>query len=205
MPQNPNMGGLAARPLPTSDSPSLIQQLLRHVIGGDASTLPPGIQEAMKKIQQENPDFDPSSVTGLGTVGGFKNSQAKAQGSTLYGAYNPLTGQIEMNPEAAASGSPEDIADTLLHEWTHVKQSRRPAAEHVAQGSLYGQQPDEQEAFQAENTRRLDGHRSGVPTPDFNQAPEPGILALIKRILGNTEYPTTSSGRGDIYLPPAKK
>lgn len=192
MPQHPNVGGLAARPLPQQPEPGFLEKILsamgqKRSAPSVDSSLPANVQEAMKILQAEEPDFDPSIVgpkTGFPGVGMMQVPPGAQAAATPFG-------NIRYDPAALEGQQPEDVADTLLHEYTHVKQMQPRGVvgqilQMVSERLPYGQRPDEIEAWQAERNRRA---RMGRTKYD-----------------GAPEFSTSvQSTRGDIPLYPERK
>lgn len=160
--------------------PSLLQ---RWFGSGDMS---PEMQQGVDIARKENPDL--GEVKTYGPISRFLLNQAQA--------YVSPGKSIYLNPDQLAGMSPEDVADTLTHEQTHVKQMRErspgffgPIREmyHEAMGSKepYYQRPDELAAFQAEKDRRARMGRTQTASPSF--------------LTGAYNVPT------DKYLPTPKK
>ncbi len=109
MPQNPNMGRLAARPAPAPPEPGFLDRLLAalpSIPQRNVQPLParPGqpanVEEAMRIVQKEDPTFDPSIVgpkTRVPVVGNFQVPQGAQAAATPFGniRYDPavLNGQ----------------------------------------------------------------------------------------------------------------
>jgi hypothetical protein len=82
---------------------------------------------------------------------------------------------IYLNPASMAGMSPEEVADTLAHEQTHVRQAQGRgqgtfmSALRLMMGSqgAYGQRPDEMEAWQVEQQRRARMGRMQTARPSF--------------------------------------
>jgi hypothetical protein len=194
MPQTPERGGLAARPVPQPD-PGILDRILAAMgqkrttpvpLSGVADpSLPNNVQEAMRLLQAEEPGFDPSIVgpkTALPLVGTFQVPPGAQAAATPFG-------NIRYDPTQLEGQSAQDVADTLLHEYTHVKQMKPRGVigqilQMVTEKNLpYGQRPDEIEAWQAERQRR---NRMGRTKYD-----------------GAPEFSTSNqSTRGDIALYP---
>lgn len=157
MPQNPK-------------EDSLFQVLLDRVLGSKAPEKPappPNIAEALRIAKQERPDL--ADVELYGPLS--RLLQGKAQGYVSPGR------TIYLNPETLQGFGAEDIADTLIHEQTHVDQMKRRDSSSVGEllrlmfgrsEGHYGERPDEMEAFQAEKLRRYRMGRPQTPVPSFS-------------------------------------
>lgn len=168
---NKYMDGLAARPSPQ------IQPNVHDIV-----------QQALSILKAEEPDFDPSIVGPMTSVPLINRLQVPPGAQA---AATPF-GNIRYDPAALEGQTPQDVADTLLHEYTHVKQMKPRGVigqilEMVTQPNLpYGQRPDEIEAWQAERARRARMGRT-----KFDGAPE---------------FSTSNqSTRGNIALYPERK
>lgn len=144
--------------------------------------LPPDIQEAINIAKKERPDladvetYGPISKMLLGRAQGYISP-----GKTIY-----------LNPDQLKGLGKQDIADTIIHEQTHVDQMNRKG-----QGALgkiwemmttpnepYGQRPDEIEAFQVEQHRRDRMRRPQTAVPSFTTPGEyriPSDIHLSKK------------------------
>lgn len=158
-----NMGGLSRPVAP----PNVMQQ----------------IAEARKLLSSEAPDINTTPIQPYGPI-----SKLLMRGAEAY--VSPM-GTIYANPDVLQDRRPQEIADTLLHELTHVRQMKERSpiqriVEYFNQRGAYGQRPDEMEAFQAEANRRTKMGRGAIyGTPHF--------------------LDDSSETRGDITLFPPRK
>jgi hypothetical protein len=151
--------------------------------GGSApstSATPPEIAEAIKIAKQERPDL--GSVETYGTLS--KMLQPRAEGYVSPGR------TIYLNPDQLKGKDPQYIADTLIHEQTHVDQMKRRNKSSFGElmrlmmggpAEAYGQRPDEMEAFQAEKDYRAKQGRPLGTVPSFENPGEyrnPGDISL---------------------------
>jgi len=180
MPQN-DMGGLAARPVPPQPEPSLISRILGAFSG---PALPDNVVQGQKILAKEAPDIATTPIQPYGALSRLTAPQAEGYvvpgfGKTIY-----------INPELMKGKSDQEVADTLLHELTHVRQNKsRSVIDNIlqtfGQQGPYGQRPDEMEAFQAEADRRTKMGRPAIfGTPHF--------------------VDDSQESQGDIYLPNAR-
>lgn len=134
-----------------------------------------GLQQAFQRIQGENPDVGPVSLSQSspnslsGLLMAIRNAEA---------FINPFTGNITYDPAQAAGMSPTEQDQMLTHELTHSRQAQQTpwyqtlwdsitgsnSVPKGATGSVgntpYYWKPDEMEAFQAERDRAT---RLGLP------------------------------------------
>ena len=156
----------------SSDAPTLGSRLSAWLaatgLGGSAPQWPDNIAQGIAIAQRENPDladvqpYGPISLALLGQAQGYVSPR-----QTIY-----------LNPGQLEGLSPEDVADTILREQTHVRQMRARGGSSLAElgrqilpgdGRLpYGQRPDEMAAFQAEKDRRYAQGRAQTPIPAFD-------------------------------------
>ena len=127
----------------------------------------PDVWEAIRIAKQENPDLAPVEPYGLVSRLLQPNAQGYASpGRTIY-----------LNPTQLQGQSVQDIADTITHEQTHIKQSRDSGRSSIGElmrqiysssGTPYHQREDEMAAFQAEKDRRnrMGRMQSAVPLFD---------------------------------------
>lgn len=141
---------------------SLIERLLATM---RPDPLPQNVEEGKKVLAAEAPDINTTPISSYGPI-----SKALLPGAEGY--VSPL-GTIYLNQELMKGKQPQEVADTLLHELTHVRQAnaRSPVQrilEYFRQQGPYGQRPDEMEAFQAEADRRTNMGRAPIyGTPHF--------------------------------------
>lgn len=161
------------RKVDTKPSPGLLQRIF------GSSQMTPEIEEGINIARREVPNLAP--VQPYGPLSRMFMSQA--QGFTSPGR------NIYLNPAQLAGSSPQDVADTLIHEQTHVNQMGPSALVNflkTLQGSdPYHRRPDEMEAFTAEINRRNRMGRSQTAAPSF--------------MTGEYYVP-----KGDIHLRPEK-
>jgi len=144
--------------------PSLLQRLF------GSSELTPEIQQGIDIAKRENPNL--ANVQPYGPISRLLLN--KAQGYT-----SPMQ-TIYLNPTQLEGMNPQDVADTVLHEQTHVNQMKargsNPLMELYSEmkGSNlpYGQRPDEMAAFQAEKERRARMNRMQTAVPSFTNPGE---------------------------------
>lgn len=155
---------------------------VRPVAPTAASRLPASVEEGRRLLAAEAPDITTTPVEPYGLISKILMRNAEAYVSPL--------GTIYANQDVLKDRSPQDAADTLLHELTHVRQARSRSPierilEYFNQRGPYGQRPDEIEAYQAEKDRRVRTQR--------------------EQQLGNPHFlsPTIET-RGDIFLPNRK-
>jgi hypothetical protein len=129
------------------------------------TAFPAHIQQGIEIARREIPDLAPIEPYGW-VSRKFTPANAAAYvspGRTIY-----------LNPEVMASMSPEDVADTILHEQTHVQQARDKGQ--TALGAVlsmmlpqaaYHLRPHEQDAWQAEIERRRRMGRPQTARPSF--------------------------------------
>ena len=162
-----------AKKVNTQPSPGILQRLL------GSSQFTPEIEEGINIARRENPNLAP--VKPYGPLSRMLMSQAQGFTSPARNIY--------LNPAQLAGSSPQDVADTLIHEQTHVNQMGPSSLVNFLktfEGSdPYHRRPDEMEAFTAEINRRNRMGRSQTAAPSF--------------MTGEYYVP-----RGDIHLPPEK-
>jgi hypothetical protein len=144
------------------------QGFLQRIFG--SSPMTPEMEQGLNIARQEMPDLAP--VETYGPISRLLMSGANAYASPGKSIY--------LNPKQLQGYSPEDIADVLTHEQTHIKQMNQrgtnPITE-VLSNSIFGRglnpnepyhrRPDEMEAFQAERDRRLKQGRGQTAIPSF--------------------------------------
>lgn len=146
----------------TNPSPGLLQRLL----GSDSMT--PDMQQGINIAKRENPNLGEVQPYGILS----RLLQPNAQG------YTGPNRTIYLNPKTMAADRPQEVADTLLHEQTHVNQMKERG--HGTIGEIlstiynglknnepYAQRPDEIQAFQAERERRARMGRMQSAEPSF--------------------------------------
>lgn len=159
MPQQPEKQQPAKKIINTSPS----QGLLSKLFGGNFT---PEMEEGIRLAQQENPGLAPVKPYGLISRMFQPNSFGyTSPGQTIY-----------LNPRTMEGQTPQDVADTLTHEQSHVSQMKErgygPIREffHEMLGDTkipYHQRPDEIEAFNSEIARRANMGRMQTATPSF--------------------------------------
>lgn len=137
--------------------------LLSRMFGSDPMT--PEMEEGLRIARKENPNLAPVEPYGFFS----RFLQPKAMGYVSPG------NTIYVNPNQVGQ-SPQDWADTLAHEQTHVNQQQSQGygpTMQLLRSMLsptrlpYGQRPDEIEAFQVEKERRARMGRPQSPIPSF--------------------------------------
>jgi hypothetical protein len=132
-----------------------------------AAGLPEHIRRGIEIAAREHPDLGP--IEPYGPI-------SRALMPANVEAYVSPGRTIYINPAMMAGYSPEDVADTLAHEQTHVRQARDRG-----QGSFmtalrlmfggpedpYHRRPDELAAYQAEAQRRARMGRPQTSRPSF--------------------------------------
>lgn len=145
----------------SAPSPGLLERLF------GTEDFSPEIQEGIRIAKQEMPNMAP--VQPYGFFSRLVNPKMLAYVS---GGKN-----IYLNPRTNEGQSPQDIADTLTHEQTHINQ--RAAEGYGPTMTLlrsmlsppsqpYERRPEEMEAFQAEKDRRNRMGRPQSPVPSFS-------------------------------------
>lgn len=147
--------------LSTGPTPGLLQRIF------GSGQMSPEMEEGITIARGENPSI--GNVQPYGLVS--RILQPKAQGYTSPGR------SIYLNPNKLQGQTPQDIADTVLHEQEHVNQMNQrnlnPVREfmHEAFGEdsnlPYYQRPDEINAFAFEKKRRARMNRSQTAAPNF--------------------------------------
>jgi hypothetical protein len=162
---------------PTAASPGLLQRLF------GSSPMTPEMQQGIDIAKKENPNL--GDVKSYGPIS--RMFMSNAQG------YTSPARTIYLNPEQMAGQNPQDVADTIIHEQTHVNQMKSRGSNPIMEllresygaGQPYQQRPDEMEAFQTEKDRRAKMGRIQTAVPSFTS--------------GNYYSPN------DVYLPSSKK
>lgn len=143
----------------TNPSPGLLQRLF------GSSELSPEMLKGIEIARKENPNL--ANVQPYGPISRTFLPQALAYaspGRTIY-----------MNPNMMQGQSPEDVADTLTHEQTHVNQMNQRNSNPFMElfhtltqpKDPYHQRPDEMEAYGAEVARRNRQGRTQTGIPEF--------------------------------------
>jgi hypothetical protein len=146
--------------------PSIIEQL-RALLSPPQKEASPEVVKGTQVARKEQPDL--GAVQPYGFVSRMMMPTAQA--------YTSPGRNIYLNSERNEGQSPEEIADTLAHEQTHVKQMQdrglSPTMEFLnmlingSEGEPYHRRPDEMEAFQVEQERRAKAGRSQTAIPKF--------------------------------------
>jgi hypothetical protein len=170
--------------------PGLFEELLARVLPAQQEE-PKNLSEAMRILKAEAPDFDPSIVGSKSRIPGIGAFQVPAGAEA---AATPF-GNIRYDANMLKDKPPQEIADTLLHELTHVRQAKPRGAmgqiykmikDGIVERLPYGQRPDEMEAFQAEADRRTRMGRAPLyGTPHFldDSVETRGDIALHKKFI----------------------
>ncbi len=179
MPQQSAQPKQQTKTLNTQPSQGLLQRLF------GASPMTPEMEQGIAIARKENPNLAP--VNTYGPLSRLMMGDANA--------YTSPGRQIYLNPGTMTGFNPEEVADTLTHEQTHVNQMADrgygPTREFLntilgfGGEESYGRRPDEVEAFQSEQQRQARMGRSPGVKPGF--------------ITGEMMVP-----RGDIHLPSPK-
>lgn len=168
----------------TAASAAPTQSFLQRMFG--SSQMSPETQQGIDIARKENPNMAPVEPYGFFS----RLMQPKAQGYVVPGGNT-----IRVNPNQLQGQSPQEVADMLTHEQTHIQQNKDspygPTMQLLRsmlmpQNLPYGQRPDEMEAFQNEKNRAYSMGRTPTAWPSFTN---PG------------EY---NVPQGDINLPAAR-
>lgn len=179
MPQPSAQQKQPAKTLNTSPTPGLLQRLF------GSQQMSPDIEEGIRIARGEMPDLAPVKPYGPLSRLAMANAQAYASpGQTIY-----------LNTPSLEGFSPQEIADTLTHEQTHINQTRQrgygPTRELLhtifggSEGEEYGRRPDEMEAYDAEAKRTARMGRMPGPRPSFLN---PGVYTMSQ---GDIQLPST--------------
>lgn len=140
-------------------SPSFFQR----VFGSESFS--PEVQQGIDIARKEMPNMAPVKPYGM--------LSRLVQPNAL--AYASPGNNIYLNTRANLGQSPQDIADTLTHEQTHVNQAQENGGTFSNIMKLimgdrlpYHQRPNEMAAFQAEKERRSRMGREQTPVPSFS-------------------------------------
>jgi hypothetical protein len=138
--------------------------LLSRIFGNfGTSQMTPAMEEGVRIAQKENPNLAPVKPYGF-----FSKllQSPQAQG------YTSPWGGIYLNPQSMQGLSPQDVADTITHEQTHVGQIVSPTREllnkFLPPSEPYYRRPEELAAFQAEKERRARMGRPQTAAPRFD-------------------------------------
>lgn len=142
----------------TAPSPGFFERMF------GSSPLTPNMQRGIEIARKENPNIQ--SVEPYGPISRLFNSDANAY-------VNPTLGKtIYVNPAHMGSMSPEQVADTLAHEGTHLSQMQREGntgftalirSMFSGPRGPHHQRPEEMEAYQVEAQRRARMGRPAEP------------------------------------------
>ena len=155
-------GGLESPSMPDERKPARKRPAASAAL--DASW-PENIRRGLEIARREIPDLGAIQPYGWLSRMALPNANAYVSpGRTIY-----------LNPQTMAGMSPEEVADTLTHEQTHVRQANQRGngafmeALRLAMGPSgpYGQRPDEMAAWQAEQQRRAAMGRMQTARPAF--------------------------------------
>lgn len=153
---------------------------LAHAFSSGSESLPPAIAQGVAIARQEQPDLAP--IETFGPV-------SRALMSRALGYLSP-GGTIYLNAPALEGQSPQDVADTVLHENVHAGQYRERGTLQALLNTLLPQEPyhrrsDEMAAYAMERKRRQRMGRQEVPVPSFLTGeyitPEDILLPLLQR------------------------
>lgn len=159
MPNKQESQSQSQKKVSTSPSPGLLQRLF------GSSELSPEMLQGIEIARRENPNLAPVQPYGPISRMALPNALAYASpGRTIY-----------MNPSMMQGQSPEDVADTLTHEQTHVNQMNQRGGSSLMEffrtlmqpKDPYHQRPDEMEAYGAEVARRNRMGRTQTGIPEF--------------------------------------
>ena len=145
----------------TSPSPGFLQRIF------GSSQLTPEMEQGIAIAKKEQPNLAPVQPYGFWSRMLLPGGEGyTSPGKTIY-----------LNPAQMAGHNPQEVADTLIHEQTHVNQMNRrgllPVEELGSElydnivGPSYSQRPDEMEAYQAEIQRRNRMKRMQAAVPSF--------------------------------------
>src|SRR6266404_3759864 len=155
-------------------------------------------------LARGNPAARQVAVQPMSGVGRAMSGGAK-------GTTNPLTGGVSVNMQAVES--PQDLEDTLRHEFVHAGQIDKMSPldkvgafgtgfkQGIGMGVPYGQRPEEMEAYQVQNDARAAKGLSPTPTPTFND-PRSWLQRTLPEGLGGQPIPMLE--HQDIRLPSTK-
>lgn len=158
-------------PTKTVASAAPTKSFLQRMFGSEDFT--PEIQQGIDIARKEDPNLAPVEPYGFFSRLMQPNAQAYVNpgGSTIY-----------MNPAGMQGQSPQDVADTLTHEQTHVRQMNAPSYSPTMEflknmlginpAIPYGQRPTEMEAFQNEKNRRYKMGRMQTGVASFQHPTE---------------------------------
>lgn len=175
MPQHIQGGGLAARPLPPTPTPSIIDQILA----------------AKTKVRAEMPavaNVPVEPMGGLDSLIASAKEKLVGGGSSVAALAHPSGGILNSGGPGAVAYDPQVLAqmsqgsreDTVAHELRHIQQNHE---DYDGKGLIarllqryqdfkesrlpYGQQPHELDAYQFEGDRAVREGRTPDPTPNF--------------------------------------
>jgi hypothetical protein len=136
------------------------------------------MQRALRKVQGENPDVKPVSISSSDSS--LMNRLFAPKGAMA--TTNPFTGNIHYNPKQLQGIGQDELENTVAHELTHSRQAQNTPwyktvaglfspDETVPQGAPssmdtpYHWRPQELEAFDAERARTLSHHLPWMRDP----------------------------------------
>jgi len=173
----------------TQPSPGLLARLF----GTEDFT--PEEQEGIRIAKQEMPNMAPVQPYGFFSRLVSPNANAYVTGGS----------NIYLNARGNEGQSPQDIADTLTHEQTHINQKAGSSPfmnfiNSVFRGpqEAYHQRPEEMAAYQAEKDRRARMGREQSYVPDFTSG---AFFAPRDVILRNEKPKSVLTPRSNNNLP----
>jgi hypothetical protein len=186
----------AAAPTAKSVEPS--GNWFQRMFGSDRFT--PEMEEGIRIARKENPNMAP--VQPYGPV-------SRLLAGSALGYVSPAS-TIYLNPRTSLGQTPQEIADILAHEQTHVNQQSGLSPTQVALNSIfrrpeaYHQRPAEIEAYQAEKQRRQSQGRTGMSpsmdgtwhqTGDVNLPLSGSKYAPTKKLMGSPMFQNASAAK----------
>lgn len=146
----------------TNPTPGFLERMF------GSSQMTPEMEQGIAIAQKENPNLAPVQPYGFFSRLLLPGGEGyTSPGKTIY-----------LNPAQMAGHTPQEVADTLTHEQTHVNQMNQrgllPIEELGSElydnlvGPSYSQRPDEIEAYNAEIARRNKMHRMQSAVPSFS-------------------------------------
>jgi len=138
--------------------------LLSRWFGQDPMT--PQMEEGINIARKEMPDMAPVKSYGFFS----RMLQPDAFG------YASPGNSIYLNPRMSEGQTPQEVADTLVHEQEHIKQQKTSGVSPtmdllkrmlIPQRTPYAHRPEEMSAFQVEKERRSRMGRSQTAIPSF--------------------------------------
>jgi hypothetical protein len=164
--------------------PGFFEALRAKIAPPATSSEQPLMEELLKRVRGEMPDVADASIEPMGWLG------RKLSGGAI--AVTTPFGGVKYDPDALKGASPDEIADTLAHELTHVRQVRQLSPLQrvlevgrgfqfgIGGGLPYGQRPEELEAYQAEADRATAQGRTPAPAPSFTKPGEFRMLGDVR-------------------------